>query len=510
MNGLLPRSMKGLIIAGFSLVALPLVGAVIHAVISVTELANQSEHLVLQSIQVTRQGEQLTEQLVDMERNVRQFQVLGDPALRDLYLEKHQRFWETLNQLEALVNQEATRENLRQLRRNSGAVLTALQNHPLLPEEALSAGQRQTAQEVLAGFEGLKTLARWIATQSFYFIDREQEALQAAAVQARRLLLGEAAALIPVVLILTGLFTHLIARPIRQTGEAIRQLGEGRLEDSISVSGPPELQALGEQLDWLRTRLITLEQEKNSFLRHMSHELKTPLASIREGTELLSDGTLGRLPPRQQEVVEILHNSGGELQRLIENLLSFSAWQARQAGLELSRFSMKTLILQVADAHRLTLLGRDLHLHIRAEDAVIHADREKIRIMLDNLLSNAIKFSPPDGDLWIAAEIHTGTVVIDVADSGPGIHEAERDRIFRPFYQGPTPQSGPVRGTGIGLSVVKECVQAHGGHIEIVDGVHEGAQFRITLPLDPALPQMPRRRHSVTPVVVAPHFLDGG
>jgi len=510
MKGLFPRSMKGLIVAGFSLVALPLISAVLHAVVSVTELANQSEHLVQQSIQVTRQSEQLTEQLVDMERNVRQLQVLGDPALRDLYREKHQRLVDTLDQLDQLVNQETTRENLRQLRRDSKATLAALLTHPLLPEEELDPAQRESARETLAGFEQLKRLARWIATQSFYFIDREQEALQTNASRARRLLLWETTALLPVVLVLTVLFTNLIARPIRQTGEAIRQLGEGRLEAPIAVSGPPELQALGQQLDWLRERLIALEQEKNSFLRHMSHELKTPLASIREGTELLSDGTVGELDPSQREVVNILHDSGSDLQRLIENLLSFSAWQARQARLTLSRFSMQALIMQVAESHRLALLGKDLHLHIHAEDAVIHADQEKIRIMLDNLLSNAIKFSPLDGDLWISAEIHTGAVIIDVADSGPGIPTVERDRIFRPFYQGKAPQSGALRGTGIGLSVVQECVQAHGGHIEIIDGVYEGAQFRITLPVDPTLPPDRRRRHTVTPVVDLAHGASRG
>lgn len=503
MKGLLPRSMKGLIVAGFSLVALPLLGTVIHAVISVTDLANQSEHLVQKSIQVTRQSEQLMELLTDMERNLRQFQVLGDQALLDIYQEKHQRLVDTLEQLEQLVNQESTLNHLRKLRQDATEVMAALDTHPLLPEEELSAAQRETSLEILAGFEGLKGLARWIATQNFYFIDREQEELQADASRARSLLFWEIAILTPIVVLLTVVFTGLITRPVRQTGTAIRRLGEGNLEEPVSISGPPELQDLGRQLDWLRERLVALEQEKNTFLRHMSHELKTPLASIREGTELLSDGTLGKLDGRQQEVVNILHDSGGELQRLIENLLSFSAWQARQAKLDLSRFSIKTLIAQVADSHRLALLGKDLHLNIQAEDAVIHADWEKIRIMLDNLLSNAIKFSPPDGDLWIAAEVLTGTLTIDVADCGSGIAQPERERIFSPFYQGDNPQSGPVRGTGIGLSVVKECVQAHGGHIEIIDGIYEGAQFRITLPVDPTPARAHRRRANTTPVMAA-------
>src|SRR5207342_3756665 len=97
-------------------------------------------------------------------------------------------------------------------------------------------------------------------------------------------------------------------------------------------------EALGRQLEWLRVRLLDLAQEKNKFLRHMSHELKTPLANIREGTELLLDGSVGELDHQQQEVTGILRDNGVKLQKLIENLLTFSAWQTQTASLDLTEF----------------------------------------------------------------------------------------------------------------------------------------------------------------------------
>jgi two-component system sensor histidine kinase GlrK len=118
------------------------------------------------------------------------------------------------------------------------------------------------------------------------------------------------------------------------------------------------------------------------------------------------------------------------------------------------------------------------------DDITLHADRSKLRLILDNLISNAVKFTPDGGTITVRAwrEDGGGNVVIDVADTGPGIPAEERARIFEAFYQGATPQGGLVRGTGIGLSVVQEFVNAHGGTVELLDGELPGAHFRVRLP----------------------------
>jgi two-component system sensor histidine kinase GlrK len=119
----------------------------------------------------------------------------------------------------------------------------------------------------------------------------------------------------------------------------------------------------------------------------------------------------------------------------------------------------------------------------QVDDVTLVADRAKLRLILDNLVSNAVKFTPDGGTITVRGRSEDGEVVIEVADSGPGIPSAERGRVFEAFYQGATPQGGLVRGTGIGLSVVQEFVQAHGGTIEIVDGEFSGAHFRVRLPI---------------------------
>ncbi len=194
----------------------------------------------------------------------------------------------------------------------------------------------------------------------------------------------------------------------------IGELGRGTFSRAIRVKGPSDLEALGRQLEWLRVRLLDLAQEKNRFLRHMSHELKTPLANIREGTELLLDGSVGQLADDQREVTGILRENGLKLQRLIENLLTFSTWQAQSVGLEVSEFKLRPLVKSVLESQRLTLVSQRVRLDVRVEDVTVAADRSKLKLILDNLLSNAIKFTPQGGTIHIHAQTLRDQLVLDV------------------------------------------------------------------------------------------------
>ena len=145
------------------------------------------------------------------------------------------------------------------------------------------------------------------------------------------------------------------------------------------------------------------------------------------------------------------------------------------------------LVKSAIETYQLPLNAHRLRLDLQVPDLTLAADREKLQLILDNLISNAVKFTPDGGTITLRAAYDGAgkNLVLDVADSGPGVPLEERPRIFAAFYQGATPQGGLVRGTGIGLSVVQEFVLAHGGSVEIVDGEFPGAHFRVRLPLTP-------------------------
>jgi two-component system sensor histidine kinase GlrK len=459
---------------GFCLVAVPLLIAVLNAAFQIRRLASQSETLVVQGVQTTRYNQLLFEQIASLERSARLYQVIANRELLEVYRQNHERFLETLEALGKLNQDLRSETQLQMLRTESLAIRQTLGSSPPGSSEYLQA---------IGNFSRLWETATELADASRRQIDQQLETLQRATAAAQRSLFWQSAALIPGTLVLTLVFTLLLARPIRQLDRVINELGRGTFSRPIKVTGPSDLEALGRQLEWLRTRLLDLAQEKNKFLRHMSHELKTPLANIREGTDLLLDGSVGKLDADQREVTAILRENGMKLQRLIENLLSFSAWQARSVGLEVSEFKLRPLIKSVLEAQQLTLVSLRVRLDVHVDDVTIAADRGKLRLILDNLLSNAIKFTPQGGTIHIHAKSARDYLQLDVADTGPGIPLDERSRIFEAFYQGKTPQGGHIKGTGIGLSVVIEFVQAHGGTIEIVDGEFPGAHFRIRLPL---------------------------
>jgi two-component system sensor histidine kinase GlrK len=469
-----PRSLNGLILIGFGLVALPLLVAVIWALVSLDRLAEQSEQLVVTGVSSAANNRLLAQQIDSLERVSRTYLILRDDENRALLQQDLASLEGTLERMAALTEQADSVSLARSIRVLARRIVRAL-----LQIEA----DRADSAETVAEFSILRQRANRLASILSTHIDNGLSDLQENTRHAQQISAWQTAALVPGTLILILIFSLLIARPIRQIDSAIAQLGQSGFSRPIAIKGPTDLEQLGRKLDWLRMRLLELAQEKNRFLRHMSHELKTPLANIREGTELLLDGTVGELDQPQREVTDILRQNGLKLQQLIENLLSFSAWQTKNEVLTLSDFPLRALIISVAKAQRLALKAAKIQLRLNVEDIVVNADRDKLRTVFDNLLSNAVKFTPKNGTITIRASSAADYFVVEFADSGRGIPQAETPRIFEAFFQGKQKQGGQVDGTGIGLSVVLECIQAHDGSVELITSDEfSGAHFRIRIP----------------------------
>jgi two-component system sensor histidine kinase GlrK len=248
--------------------------------------------------------------------------------------------------------------------------------------------------------------------------------------------------------------------------------------------GPRDLEQLGERLDWMRTRLVEVEQDKNRFLQRISHELKTPLTAIREGSELLNEEVVGSLNAQQAEIVAILKNNTLQLQKLIEDLLDFNIASSRGSQLHIEQVDLRLLIESVLEDHKFATLARQLVLETDLQPVKLDGDRAKLRTLVDNLVSNAVKFSPEQGRLRIRLEERNEQVIIEVADSGPGIPVEERRRVFDAFYQGSSTAIVHARGTGLGLSIAREYAQAHDGYIEVIDSDGAGACVRVVLPIE--------------------------
>ena len=469
-----PRSLNGLILVGFGFVALPLLLAVIWALVNLDRVAEQSERLVSMGVSAADNNRRLEEQLVTLERVARQYQVLRNPDSLQIILDDLVSLEHQLSEMEPLVAEVDATELAESIGRGASAIVGALSDPDINDEQLAAAIDR---------FVPMRQRVETLTTLLSAYIDTELSTLQETARDAQRVSAWQVAALVPGTVVLVLIFIFLVARPISQIDRAIHQLGESGFSKPIDIKGPTDLERLGRQLEWLRVRLLELAQEKNKFLRHMSHELKTPLANIREGTELLLDGSVGDLEEPQREVTDILRMNGLKLQQLIENLLSFSAWQTKSEVLTLSDFPLRAQVIAVAKTQRLALKAANIQLKLDVEDIIVNADQDKIRTVIDNLLSNAIKFTPRGGLITVRASRLPASFVLEFGDTGPGIPDEESPRIFEAFFQGRREQGGQVGGTGIGLSVVLECIQAHDGSVELVDSDEfRGAHFRIHIP----------------------------
>jgi two-component system, NtrC family, sensor histidine kinase GlrK len=472
---LYPRSFLGLLLAGFTLVILPLVGALAYSAWNTERLAGKSRTAVFNASQAARASRSLVDRIAAIERVAQQMALLNDPELSVDYARVHRSFKQLAAEIAQLPLDETQGQALNVTVEHEQALFELLMDRTRVKLDAQAIGSR---------IDALIDSARDVLAINNRVVDREVERLRASAEQIQRniilLLIFSTAVALTIALALT----RAIARPISEIDAAIRQLGGADFSRPISVRGPEDLRYLGRRLDWLRRRLDEFETQKNRFLRHVSHELKTPLTALREGAELLHDEIGGPLQPPQRQVVGIMKDNSVKLQRLIEELLDYQRALHAAASLEVKMLSLASLVHEAAQPHELAAQAKGLRLVIDADPATVEADPEKLRSIVDNLISNAVKFTPAGGTITVCARELAGEAVIEVLDTGPGVPAEERESIFNLFFRGQTKADGSavrVKGSGLGLAIARELVEAHGGHIAVVGG-GAGGHFRVTLP----------------------------
>lgn len=467
-----PKSIFQLILISFALVVVPLIAAMLYAASSVDKLAAQSQSVISHAVKANETGQKLIEQITVMERNLRQYQVLSDEVLLQVYEANRGRFVETLGSLAELPLPESLRDLVDQLALDEAGFYTQVQ----------AAKNDLRSINVSDALSVLDKQAQQILLHSQRLIDSEVANTQAEAQQTQRNLFWLIAALVPAMLLLVAFLVTLINRPLRRLDDGIRRLGAGDFSVALKLDGPRDLEQLGERLDWMRSRLMEVEADKKRFLQHISHELKTPLTTLREGSELLAEEIPGALTSQQREVVELLQQNSLQLQKLIEDLLTYNT-ATRNAVLSLQLLRLDELVKEVVDEYKLSVMARRLWFELELSEVSVMADMAKLRVIIDNLLSNAVKFSPNKGRIKISLSSEAGYAVLDVQDQGPGIAPDQQEKIFDAFYQGSTSYTSHVNGTGLGLSVVWEYLHVHGGMIEVIDEGLTGAHMRVQLPL---------------------------
>jgi two-component system, NtrC family, sensor histidine kinase GlrK len=470
-----PRSFLKLILLALTLVMLPLGFAFYNAAKSFDRLANQSQRAVFDAVRATQAGKTLRDRVVDLERSARQYLVLEEPSVFEAYKKIHGDFVNAARRLETNPLDPEQRAQLKQLAERESKLYGTL----------LATPDRSFDVKTMIGeYERLGKSAQQLFVSTDALVERHVETMRSTTAKAQEAIFWQGIALVPLAVLVAIGATILITRPFEQINDAIRQMGDGELLKPVSVVGPHDLVNLGRRLDWLRLRLLELEQQKNKFLQRISHELKTPLTALREGSELLADEVVGKLTEQQREVCTILRHKSIQLQRLIENLLNYSATEFHRTLPRPELLDISPILTKVVAEQKLALRARGVRCKYQGPPIQLEADPEMLRVIFDNLLSNAIKYSPQGGAIIINGAVRVPHAIIEVVDQGPGVTDVDAHRIFDAFYEGQTPSESPVKGSGLGLAICRDYVNAHHGRIEVVPGVAQGALFRVTLPLE--------------------------
>ncbi|MDH0866771.1 ATP-binding protein [Mitsuaria sp. GD03876] len=464
-------SFRQMLLIGFLSIAGLLAAASLGGLLTLERLTMQSREAVVRAARMSSEVQQLGDRGVSMERAARQYAVLEDQALRRRFEEDAD---DADNLLRMLRAQGLAPAPLDAWKAKLGEV-RALMDSPR------AANPRKRETDLLARFRELGALTAGLAEDVRRHAESSNRVLQDKLENGRVLLGQQVLGAIAVAALLSLVFGIFLTRPLKRLERAIAGLGENRLDDRIEIPGPADLRSLGQRLDWLRLRLAELDADKARFLRHVSHELKTPLAALREGTALLEDEVAGPLNDKQKEVARILRDNTAVLQRQIEDLLRFNAAAFEARDLKPQRTELVSLIQGTIDHQRLQWQARGLHVALSGGPLEADVDPAKIAAAVGNLLSNAIRFAPPGGRVDIDLARQGGQLTIDLRDDGPGVAPADQARIFEPFYRGERQPDDALKGTGIGLSIVNEYIAAHGGRLELLPA-DQGAHFRITLP----------------------------
>lgn len=456
-----PRSVQQLILVGFFVALAPLCVAILVSTATLGGLADKSLEVTQRVVEVTRLGQDIQSEVLNLERRARQHLALSEPELAQLFERERINLLNKLQLLQSSLPSPGT--DIIELM-DSLTHLTLTTHEASIPALELSA-QSLPREQLDQSFSLIRDQGSAVNTWLVFSTDQLLEKNVTEAGSYIDTLVLQLAVLAFATLALLLSFAYWINKPIKDLTQEIHLLGSSGLSHSIEISGPLELQALGSELEWLRQSLHEADQQKRQFLRHISHELKTPLSSLREGADLLAEQVTGHLSQQQHEIVDIVRHNGIELQRLIENLLDYN--QLPHQNLTFEEVDIQALWQELLTSYRISIDNKSLHLHLHGELETWVVDRYKLKTTLDNLLSNAVNYTPVNGHIDIGWHTEDANLYIYVANSGEAIPTEDVERVFEPFFQSASTRTGPIKGSGIGLSVARECIEAQGGSLSL-------------------------------------------
>lgn len=288
-----------------------------------------------------------------------------------------------------------------------------------------------------------------------------------------------------VIILLFGSFLILIAaryivNPILRLTEATKRMGKGKFDVELPTKRKDEIGVLSVSFNEMAKELAKLDRMRRDFVSNVSHEIGSPLTSISGFTKALKQKQMSE--ESRLRYLTIIEEESERLARLSQNLLRLSHLQHDSQSLNISTYRLDEQIRRVVIALEPHWGAKEIEVELHLEPLMVQADEDQLSQVWINVLSNSIKFTPAGGKILIEAVLKDNQNLISITDNGIGIPEEEHEDIFKPFHKVDKARSSSVKGSGLGLSIVKQIVDMHQGDIQVSGKLGTGATFQVTLP----------------------------
>jgi signal transduction histidine kinase len=286
--------------------------------------------------------------------------------------------------------------------------------------------------------------------------------------------------------LLAWLMSRWVAAPLKHMSGAARAVAEGDFNQIPAPKGPNEVQTLAHSFQHMAERVQASQQMERDFVANVSHELKTPLTSIQGFAQAILDGAAADTGSTQH-AARVIYEEADRLRRLVKDLLDLAKLDTGEVEFERRRLDLQALLGNVIERMSVPAAEKEIELLERLPTMpTVIGDGDRLAQVFTNLVDNAIKHTPASGQVAIRGESGAGWVSIHVDDTGPGIPPDELARIFERFYQLDKARAGGgVRGVGLGLSISRQILQAHGGELTVESELGRGSRFTVKLPVAP-------------------------
>ncbi len=493
------------IIAGYGLFIVVLVGLAVYQIFTVDQMQSINQKLkdvnfdhafdillTMQDLDLVQEftekslriadpdyRNQLEEYIETSNGNLKQLKIDAISELELIEVERLQEHWDTF-----LINLERTQRNL------------TTEGLPELPQSL------KNDLEMLLG--QTRNIYYSVARSMSVKLDESAQTSRTAKI----VLVSITVAVLSVTMVVSLIIVRSISKPLAHLTEGTRAIIEGKYFYRLDTSRKDEFALLAKDFNTMIRRLSELDELKRDFISHVSHELKSPLASMRETVQLMVDGIPGPLTEKQKRLLELNLQSGDRLTSMIRNLLDLTKIEAGTMEYELVWQDLVSLVHTTIAELEVRAEEKQVCIETALPDTPleIKCDRDRIVQVIVNLLGNAVKFSPEGGVVQVRLEAVSAVpdtmpqvwhslvtvppskgyfVLLSITDSGPGILETDKIKIFEKFHQVKKGKKIPGQGVGLGLAICRTIVSAHQGAVWVEDAPGGGSCFRLLLSSEP-------------------------